>query len=430
MRKIFTFLTAVTTLSLLLTNTSPVQAAATGIYPSGGGTQTAGNQFTITVVASGASFDSLQGTISVSGPATIVSFSAGGATWLPGKTPANGKQFVGITSATTSLTVARITLQGTQPGSGSVSITGVQMASAGSIVGTSGGTAYFTIQRALVPAGSVSVSSSSHPDQGQAYEATKIDLSWNQASGVVGFGYVLDQSEGTAAPQTVTSADTSISYPDKAIGTYYFHIRAKNGDGWGPTTTFKITIKEPDPKVNDTLLKPRIITVAKETNFQTDLDKGLARNFTLSGLCLPGYTVNLSFTPTLVPSGPQSTSTTCDTTGHWSLTINQLVPAGFYQVTAQGQQQKVLTPVGDQAQLEISIAKGGNVQLITGNDAVPTPTPTPSATPTNKFHLTSTQVSAGLGGTLALLVFAAGFLILRRRKAPGKPNNSKTDLLG
>ncbi len=61
--------------------------AAGGIYASGGGTKTIGQTFTITVAASGAEFDSLQGKIAVSGPVDIVSFSAGSATWLPGKTP-------------------------------------------------------------------------------------------------------------------------------------------------------------------------------------------------------------------------------------------------------------------------------------------------------------------------------------------------------
>jgi len=72
-----------------------------GIFATGGGTKTAGQTFTITVAASGATFDSLQGSISISGPVDVVSFTAGSATWLPGKTPSNGGQFVGIVTERT-----------------------------------------------------------------------------------------------------------------------------------------------------------------------------------------------------------------------------------------------------------------------------------------------------------------------------------------
>jgi len=119
--------------------------AATGIFPTGGGTKTVGSTFTISLTASGANFDALQGVISVSGPVSIVSFTPGPATWLPGKTPANGSQFVGMTSTTNSLTVATIILKANSIGSGSVSVSAVRLALAGNEVGTSGGSAGFTI---------------------------------------------------------------------------------------------------------------------------------------------------------------------------------------------------------------------------------------------------------------------------------------------
>ncbi|MEX1052148.1 MAG: hypothetical protein WEC83_02035, partial [Patescibacteria group bacterium] len=126
----------------------PLSALAAGsITASGGGTFTNGSTFTMTVKASGATFDSLQGTISVTGPVSIVSFSAGGATWLPGKTPANNSQFVGITSSTSSLTVATIKLKGTKEGSGKVTVSGVRLAKSGSEVGTGGGSTSLTISR-------------------------------------------------------------------------------------------------------------------------------------------------------------------------------------------------------------------------------------------------------------------------------------------
>ena len=129
--------------------------AAGSIAPSGGGKFTVGTTFTITVKASGATFDALQGIISVAGPVSIVSFSPGPATWLPGESPANNTQFVGIVSATSSLTVAVIKLKGTKEGSGKVTVSGVRLARSGSEVGTAGGSTSFTITRAPTPPGGV-----------------------------------------------------------------------------------------------------------------------------------------------------------------------------------------------------------------------------------------------------------------------------------
>src|SRR3990172_4812235 len=151
--------------------------AAGGIYASGGGSKTVGQSFTVTVTASGATFNALEGTISVSGPVSISSFSAGGATWT--SIPANGTHFVGmIIPATDSLRVATIKLKATGVGNGAVSVSSVRLANAGSEVGSGAGSASFSIAKAPDLPGAVKVTSSSHPDPNTPYDATTINLSW------------------------------------------------------------------------------------------------------------------------------------------------------------------------------------------------------------------------------------------------------------
>lgn len=353
----------------VILNLLPQTALAAGsITPSGGTSVQNGQTFTITVRASGATFDSLQGTISVSGPVSIVSFSAGGATWLPGKAPANNTQFVGIVSPTSNLTVATIRLKGTKEGSGSVSVSGVRLARSGAEVGNSGGSTKFTITRALVVPGAITVSSATHPDQAIAYEATTIDLSWDKPAGVTGFSYLYDDIADTTPPTTVTSADTTKRYEGAAIGTHYFHIRALNADGWGPTTHFKITIKEPDPKVDETLAKTTLSSVRLADIYTNDVENGTVAGVVFEGTTVAGFAANVTLLP--MPPLPAETKLTSEisTDGAWRLQVDAPIPAGFYTVTAQGQKEKVLTPASDKMRIQISVAEGGAIRLITDAD--------------------------------------------------------------
>lgn len=378
--------------------------AAGGIYAYGGGTKQEGETFTVTVTANGAEFDSIQGTINVSGPVSVVSFGAGGATWLPGKTPANSKEFVGITPATSSLTVATIRLKATKAGSGAVSVSGVKMARNGAIVGSSGGNAGFTIARAPQLPGEVVVSSSTHPDQNTNYDSKTIELSWAKASGVTDFSYLLDQIDSTTPDAKSTGSDISKTYTVDKIGVYYFHIRAKNSDGWGPTTHFKINIKA---AVDQTLAKTTIISIEKTTDFKINLIDGTVTGVIFKGKALKGYTVSVNLSPTIEgmtiktiagqdhtvispspsesttatpsvsPSESASTSPVIEATSSkdelvdWQLIADKPLKAGFYKVTAQAEANGVLTPASDEIMFEITLAKGGDIHMLTQDDLNP-----------------------------------------------------------
>lgn len=358
-------------LALMLAIILPLKSlAAGGIYASGGGSKTVGQTFTINVTASGTTFNALEGTISVNGPVSIVSFSAGGATWI--SVPANGVHFKGmIAGGTDSLTVASIKLKGTGTGSGSVTVDSVRLADGGAEVGSGAGNAGFTIEAAADLPGAVKVSSSSHPDPNAAYEATTIILSWVKDSGVDTFSYLLDQAEGTIPPAKATDAKTSTTYADKAVGTYYFHIRAHKSDGWGRTTHFKINIKEPDAKINQALSKPSEIKIERDASAVNNINDGTLSGITISGKTEPGFTANIILDP--APTLPEGKTLTAiaDTKGEFRLLIDFPLKAGFYKLTIQGQKEKVLTPISDIIKFEISLKEGGTVNILTQDDINP-----------------------------------------------------------
>ena len=342
--------------------------AAGGIYASGGGKVTVGQTFTVNVTASGATFDTVSGAISVSGPVSVVSFAAGDATWI--NRPTNGGSFNGafLGDKKTSFTIATIKLKGTSAGSGAVTVSGASLKNAGSVVGTGTGNASFTIEKAPDLPGAVKVSSPSHADQVTAYEATTIELAWTKDSGVDGFSYLLDQAEGTTPTTKITDANTSAAYPNNAVGTYYFHIRAHKPDGWGGTTHFRINIKEPDAKINSSLAKPSDIKIEKDSNFVNNIKEGTVTGIVITGKTEPGFTANITITP--APTMPEGRTLTAvaDSSGNWRLLIDFPIAVGFHKLTVQGQKEKVLTPISDEITFEISQAKGGSINILTDND--------------------------------------------------------------
>lgn len=400
-------------MSALLLLSVPVHSlAAGGIYASGGGAKTVGQTFTITVAASGATFDTVHGTISISGPVSVVSFSAGSATWI--SQPTNGGTFDGayLGQKPTSATIATIKLKANSVGSGAVTVSGVSLLSAGTNVGTGAGSASFSIAKPADLPGAVKVTSSSHPDSNAAYDATTINLSWNKDAGVDGFSYLLDQSEGTVPAAKTTDAATSATYPDKPIGTYYFHIRAHKTDGWGTTTHFKITIKEPDAKIDETLSAPSDIKIEKANDFANNIKDGLVSGITISGKTETSYTAKITLTPApALPEGKKY-EVIADESGKFSLPIDWPISSGRYVLAVQGQKEKVLTPVSDPITFEISQAKGGTINILTDEDINPPKSIVAQVTNSkNNWPL----ISKIVGGFL-VLGLAITFIIVRRNK--------------
>ncbi|QQG49774.1 MAG: fibronectin type III domain-containing protein [Candidatus Berkelbacteria bacterium] len=424
MKKFFTaFLVGLVGLSQLFF-ASPAFAAGS-ITPSGGGKFVTGQTFTITVKAGGTTFDSLQGTIKVSGVAELVSFSAGSATWLPGKSPGNNNQFVGIVSPTSSLTVATIRLKANKEGSGSVSVSGVRLARSGSEVGTGGGSTSYTIGRAPTPPGNVEVSSSTHPDQNQFYGATTAILTWKPpANGATGYSALMDQAAETVPATSISTTETSATFQNLSLGTYYFHIRALNGDGWGPTTHFKINIKE---ELNPSLNAPVITAVERTGTFVNDVEKGTVSGFKVKGITagLTGFTVNLVFTPGDKLPPAQILSALLDPNGGWEIIFDQPIPTGFYAVITRAKMDKVVTPDSAPTMIEVSVANGGTAKIITSDDL-----PKPDLTVSVAGVTFSTQkhlwVSVALIILFAVLVTALAYVLRLFYKRWKQKKSAKT----
>lgn len=393
----------------------PRSAFAAGISASGGGTKTVGQTFTVTVTASGTDFNTVQGKISVSGPVSIVSFNAGSAdVWMT--KPSNGASFAGAFLGRTvnSCTIATIQLKGTSAGNGVVALSNVALINAGKTVGSSAGGADFTIQRAPDLPGTVSVSSATHPDQAQAYEATTVTLSWAKASNVTGFSYLLDQAASTTPPSKVTDTNTSATYQNQAVGTYYFHIKAQSADGWGPVTHFKVIIKEPDPKIKADLEKPSDIKIVTIDTFENDIVKGTFSGFKITGVTVPNYTTNITLLP--APALPEGKllSAKADASGVFELLIDFPIPSGHYTMTIQGQDDKILTPVSDPVYFEISQSKGGTINILTESDNLKPIIPVETKVTPKWYQKINFKIaSATLGGLL--LISIAGIIVITLR---------------
>lgn len=390
------------TLSALSIFLAPINALAAGISASSSGGKYVGDDVTVSIVASGTTFNAFSGSISISGPVKVNWTTPGDALWV--SKPNGAGSFAGaLTNPTGSFKIATISLRGTGVGTGTVSISGVKLANKGPVVGNDGGSTSFSFARRPTPPGSITVASSSHPDQNTAYEATAIALSWDKPSGVTGFSYLLDQAAETTPPTKITSAETTVSFDNQAVGTYYFHIRALNGDGWGPTSHFKVTIKEPDPKIKEDIDKPHDIQIKIISPFANNIIDGTFSGISISGVTLPDYTANILLEPApALPEG-KKLSVKADPTGKFEYLIDYPIKAGVYKLVIQGQDNKILTPVSNSIRFEISQAKGGSVNILTEADTLPPVIPVPKWYEKINYQ----QLSAFLG---ILLIGSVGFM--------------------
>jgi hypothetical protein len=419
LRLSFIFFFALYSIFCILPSPAAHAAGSGYITASGGGTKTAGSNFTVTVYAGGTTFDSLQGKISVVGPVSIVSFYGGSATWLPGKSPANGAQFVGITSSRSYLTVATITLRGSSNGSGYVSVSGVRLANSGSEVGTTGGSTSFTIVPAPTPPGTVSVSSSSHPDQKAEYEDSLVKLSWKAPSnGAEGYSYGFDQKADAIPPTKINTTDTKIEFKDVKVGTHYFHIRAKNADGWGPTTHYKVTVV---PKTDASLAVPAVTEIKLTDDHSNNLEKGTVTGIVLSGTGPVGYTLELTITPGWQLDKKKYPAIIINETGSWQLTVNDPIKAGYYQVVARAKKDSKATANSSTVMFELSVKNGGEITLVSSGDE----TSAYQAAAASQAELVAGQQQRnrviGIAGLVVLiLVFTVLFFLKRELLARAK----------
>jgi hypothetical protein len=223
----------------------------------------------------------------------------------------------------------------------------------------------------------------------------------------------LDQAEKTTPAAKTTDASMTVTYPDKAIGTYYFHIRAHKADGWGGTTHFTINIKEPDAKIDESLSKPNNIEIKKSDSFENNITDGTVTGLVISGMTEPGFTTNLTLTPTpTIPEGEILTAV-ADNTGKWEVVIDYPIISGFHKLTVQGQKDKVLTPISDEVAFEISQAKGGAINILTSADEL---APVKAAeTPAKSLKINKKMLFYGAAGIVLIILIVILVVLSKKR---------------
>ena len=86
------------------------------------------------------------------------------------------------------------------------------------------------------------ITSPTHGEQSLWYPFSDSTFEWNQQSGVVGFSYTFDDQSNTTPDQIRDTTDLTASFTGTDDGTWYFHVRAQNQDGWGPAGHYKVHI--------------------------------------------------------------------------------------------------------------------------------------------------------------------------------------------
>jgi len=146
--------------------------------------------------------------------------------------------------------IATVTFKTKQSGSTNITLNNLKAISAGVNVGVTGGSISINVSAPFVAPqrpGLVFVSSSTHPDENSWYSSSLLKLSWSKSVGVTGFSYLLDQNIATIPPLASLGSGTIKEYSDLKEGIYYFHIKAKNAQGWGGVRRFRINIDKTKP---------------------------------------------------------------------------------------------------------------------------------------------------------------------------------------
>ncbi len=142
------------------------------------------------------------------------------------------------------------------------------------------------------------ISSTTHKDQTAWYSNNAPGFSWTKESGVTGFSTALDDKP-TASPDTnQDTTDNKQTFTGTKDGTWYFHVRAQNGDGWGPSSHFKINIDTTPPNPFTVELPDGVRTTSQSPrlNFTaTDALSGI-KNYSLSVNGGPVTTINTDAT--------------------------------------------------------------------------------------------------------------------------------------
>lgn len=164
--------------------------------------------------------------------------------------------------------ILTITFRGKSEGTASVTIGSATVLAndgLGTNVLTSSGSGSYTIT-APIPEKPLphapTITSSTQPDQNVWYAVNDSSFQWSDETGVTGYSYSFDDNESRLPDTVQDTTGNSASFTGTADGVWYFHVRAKNDNGWGPTSTFRVRIDKTAPEpFNINLLDGQTTTV-------------------------------------------------------------------------------------------------------------------------------------------------------------------------
>jgi len=111
---------------------------------------------------------------------------------------------------------------------------------------------HYKIQVDTQPPATPVIYSISHPDPNKWYAANTPSLMWNtssdDASGLAGYSYQLDENSGTIPDDLIEGTNTAYIHNVSLVdGIYYFHIKARDYAGnWSNASHYKIKIQQAD----------------------------------------------------------------------------------------------------------------------------------------------------------------------------------------
>ena len=172
----------------------------------------------------------------------------------------------------------------------------------------------------------ITVHSTTHPDQDAWYSTQSVALSWNLPVNTISIRSGYDQSVD-GAPKTVSSPPVNETVLALSDGVWYFHLQGKDSTGWGPVSTFKINIDSSavSPPAFDQF--PSILTIGDV--------------LLISGTATANTTVKIFVKDSSGKTSEQVTQAGSD--GHFQTVWNSKLSIDSYNVSAEVKNQHGIT---------------------------------------------------------------------------------------
>ncbi|OHB22076.1 MAG: hypothetical protein A3J67_00160 [Parcubacteria group bacterium RIFCSPHIGHO2_02_FULL_48_10b] len=113
------------------------------------------------------------------------------------------------------------------------------------------GTATFTLSSEIYQAGAPDaprVTSPTHPDHDIWYSNNNPQFEWPLASDIAGVNILTDRNQSTNPGTNSDGLFSSYNYKNIEDGSWFFHIRLKNGIGWGDVAHFGFNVDTEKPE--------------------------------------------------------------------------------------------------------------------------------------------------------------------------------------